>query len=107
MKTTPGLLYFSTTRKHLCTPVSEGKYKDLVVGDEFVDNDDAIRPALPDDLLNTPILIESTKDNSWHYIRVSYTEVAQKRALNDLVEVEIDKDGRLVGVRLRYPFRAL
>lgn len=106
MKTTPGLLYFSTTRKHLCTPVDDKKFKDLVSGDEFVEDNDTMRPALPDDLLNTPVLIESTKDNSWHYIRVGYTEVSIKKKINDLVEVEVDKEGKLVGVRLNYPFRA-
>ncbi len=107
MKTTPGLLYFSTTRKHLCTPVDNGKFKDLVVGDEFEENDSAIRPALPDDLLNTPILIESPKDNAWHYIRVSYGEVVKQKSINELIEIDMDKDGKLIGVRLRYPFKAL
>jgi hypothetical protein len=105
MKTIPGLLYFSTTRGHLCTPTDESKYKDLVTGDEFTEDDDTMRPALPDDLLNTPILIESTKDNAWHYIRVSYTEVAMKKKINHLIEVDIDKDGKLIGVRLAYPFK--
>lgn len=106
MKTTPGLLYFATTRRHLCTPVDEGKYKDLVSGDEFFESNETMRPALPEDLLNTPILIESTKENSWHYIRVSFTEVVNKKRINELVEVETDTEGKLVGVRLNYPFKA-
>ena len=106
MSLEPGLLYFATTRQHLCTPLGAGTYKDLVTGDEFFEVDEAIRPVLPDDLLNTPILIESTKENSWHYIRTSFMEVASKKKINDLIEVEIDKEGRLVGVRLSYPFKA-
>lgn len=106
MKTVLGLLYFATTRRHLCTPVDSGKFKDLVTGDEFFESDETMRPALPDDLLDTPILIESTKDNTWHYIRVSYAEVVNKKRINDLVEVETDREGRLIGVRLSYPFKA-
>lgn len=106
MKTTPGLLYFATTRQHLCTPVDDNRFKDLVTGDEFYETDDTMRPALPDDLLNTPILIESTKENAWHYIRVSFTEVVGKKKINDLVEVDTDREGKLVGVRLNYPFKA-
>jgi hypothetical protein len=107
MKTTPGLLYYAITRQHLCTPtIDSGKYKDLVTGEEFFEADDAMRPALPDDLLNTPILVESTKENVWHYVRVSFTEVVNKKKINDLVEIEIDKEGKLVGVRLNYPWKA-
>lgn len=105
MKTTPGLLYFSTTRGHLCTPVDENRFKDLVNGEEFTESDDTMRPALPDDLFNTPILVESSKDNTWHYVRVSYAEVATKKRISHLIELDIDKEGRLIGVRLGYPFK--
>lgn len=107
MKPTQGLLYFSTVRGHLCTPIEGGKYKDLVNAEEFTEAANTVRPALPDDLFNTPILIESTKDNAWHYVRMSYAEVTTKRRVSHLIELDLDKDGKLVGVRLAYPFKAI
>lgn len=107
MKPQPGLLYFSTVRGHLCTPIDEGKYKDLVNNEEFTEPGGTIRPALPDDLFNTPILIESTKDNSWHYVRMSYAEVTTKKHISHLIDLDLDKDGKLIGVRLAYPFKAI
>jgi len=104
MKKKTGLVYFSLSKKHFCVPLDIDRYKDLTTGDEFSEkNDDAIRPVMPEDLLDSTIVVEINGDKS-HYIRVSYLEVNKTHKVNDNISVEVDNIGRLIGIKLDYPF---
>lgn len=104
MKKKSGLVYFSTTRGHLCTPLGEGRYRDLTNGHEFTDADGAVRSVMPEDLLGS-ILIESDPSHQWHYIRLSYLLVEATHKVSNQVSVDLDKEGKVVGIRLNYPWQ--
>lgn len=100
-----GLAYYSLRRRHFCTPVADKRYRDLTTGDEFDEHDDnAIRQVMPEDLLDATILVESTEGSKSHYIRVSYCDVQESKIVNDQIIIDIDKNGKLVGVKLSYPW---
>lgn len=104
MKKKTGVAYFSLRNRHFCTMIGEKKYKDLTTGEEFdEEDDDAIRSVMPEDLLDSTILVEST-DNKSYYLRVSYCDIQSTTKVNDSVSVDIDKNGKLVGVKLNYPW---
>jgi len=103
MKKKQGIAYFSLRHRHFCTMIGENKYRDLTTGEEFEELDDnAIRPVVPEDLLDSTILVESSEGNKSHYIRVSYCDVASTIKVNELITVDIDKNNKLVGIRLNY-----
>jgi hypothetical protein len=105
MRKKPGLAYYSVHRKHFCVSVGDMKYKDLTTGEEFEELDsNAIRHVVPEDLLDSTILVEmSDKD---HYIRVSYKEIDSTKDVGDLVSIDLDKDGHVVGIKCNYPWPA-
>lgn len=104
MKKQLGLVYFATTRKHFCVPVGKGRYKDLTTGKEFRAATDTIRPVVPEDLYSSSILIETDEDKKWFYIRVSFLPVKTSHEINSLVTVDLDDSGKLIGIRLAYPW---
>ncbi len=104
MKRKFGLAYYSIKRKHFCVALDGSKYKDLTTGEEFEAQDSEIRPVMPEDLLDSTIIVELSESNKDHYVRVSYCDVHTTKQINDLIAVDIDKDGRLVGMKLGYPW---
>lgn len=107
MKKQHGLVYYSTTRKHFCVFISRGLYKDLTTGKEFRAATDTVRPVLPEDLYDSNILIEMDTKKKWFYIRVSFVPVKSTHTVNEFVEVDLDDAGKLIGVRMAYPFAGL
>ena len=100
-----GVAYYSTRRQSFCTLIDENKYKDLTTGYEFEENDNStIRQIMPEDLLDSTILVESTKDSKSSYIRVSYCDVDSTQKINDLISIDMDKNSKLIGIRLNYEF---
>jgi hypothetical protein len=106
MKKKFGLTYYAINRKHFCVALDGPKYKDLTTGEEFEPEDNEVRPVLPEDLLDSTIVVELSEPNKDHYIRVSYCEVQNTKQVNDLISVDVDKDNRLVGIKLHYPWPA-
>lgn len=105
MKKKQGLAYYSLRHRHFCTMVGENNYRDLTTGEEFEELDDnAIRPVVPEDLLDSTILVESSEGNKSYYIRVSYCDVQSTNKISDLISVDVDKNGKLIGVKLNYPW---
>jgi hypothetical protein len=103
MKKKFGLAYYSIGKKHLCVSLGSNNYKDLTTGEEFIEQDDnAIRSVMPEDLLDSTILVEL--GDKEHYIRISYCEVATSKKISDLITIDVDPSGRLVGIKLGYPF---
>ena len=107
MKKSHGFVYFSPTRKHFCVFISSGRYKDLTTGKEFRAASDTIRPVLPEDLYDSNILVEMDTRKKWFYIRVSFVPVKETHKVNDFVEVDLDDAGKLIGVRMNYPWAGL
>lgn len=104
MKKKIGLVYYSIPRRHFCVAIDDTRFRDLTTHDEFYEMDDSnIRNVMPEDLFDSTIVVESPNSNS-HYVRLSYSEVADLKKVNDLISVEVDKNGRLVGVKLNYPW---
>ena len=104
MKKKTGLVYYSLRRNHFCTMISENTYRDLTTGEEFNEADDAVRQVMPEDLLDATILVETTEVNKSHYIRLSYLDVATTYKVSDLISVDIDPNGKLIGIKLDYPW---
>ena len=104
MKKKLGLVYYSLRRGHFCTMISEDKYRDLTTGEEFDETNDAVRQVLPEDLLDATILVESTETNKFHYIRLSYLDISTTHKVNDSISVDIDSHGKLIGIKLDYPW---
>lgn len=104
MKKKPGTIYYAINQEHLCECIDEHTFRDLTTNEEFKDDGDGIRTLRPEDLLDTTIVIEMTKNNFDHYIRVSYREIVKSHKINDFVSADLDSDGKLVGVRLNYPY---
>lgn len=105
MRIKSGLVYYSITKKHFCVAIDEHSFRDLTTGDEFYENDEnTIRSVMPEDLLDTPILIEMNLDNKNHYIRLSYDDIKSTKQINELISIDINKDGKLIGIKLDYPW---
>lgn len=99
-----GAAYYSVRRSSFCTPISDTRYKDLTTGEEFEDDPESVRQIFPEDLLDSTILVESSQDGKQSYVRVSYCDVAETKKINDLISIDIDKNGKMIGVKLNYKF---
>lgn len=107
MKKQPGLVYYSSVRKHFCVFLKKGLYKDLTTGKEFHAAADTVRPVLPEDLYDSNILVEMDTRKKWFYIRVSFVPVKETKTINEFVEIDLDNAGKLIGVRMNYPWLSL
>jgi hypothetical protein len=100
-----GIAYYSTKKSAFCTPISDTKYRNLTTGEEFDETDgDTIRQIAPEDLLDSAIVLESSPDGECSYVRISYCDVVETRKINELISVDIDKNGKLIGLKLNYKF---
>lgn len=104
MKKKNGLVYYSINRHHFCAAIDENRYKDLTTNEEFYETDEnAIRAVMPEDLFDSTIVVEFPNTTT-HYVRLSYCEIMDTKKISELISVDVDKTGKLVGIKLNYPW---